>query len=456
MLAVLALTLAAPARAGTAPPVPSGSYTIVSDFGSSSSDGFVPQGGLMRARDGTLWGTTEVGGNSNYPDCFISCGTVYRLVPNASGYQRQAIYEFSGPDGANPFGQLVQTADGKIYGTTSQGGANGTGEIFAILPGTLSVQVAYSFPAFVGPANQTGGVSPYTGVVVSGSTLFGTTIGGGGRIPLGTVYAFNELTQTATTVHWFNAVSAANPAGEGSESTLLAGNDGRLYGTTVYGGASGYGEIFAMNPDGSNFSILHTFSGMDGNSPRGHLVLFDGWIYGVTGGGAGTGGTIFRISPDSSQFQVVYSFAKETNPVSLTPVAGFLFGTTFMGGRSGQGMVFRTGRAGGIRLWHSFLGGPNDGDAPSLESPLIDLGNGYLAGTTSGGGSYSPPQSTLEYGFSCGTTVACYYVTVRGGGTAFEIATSAPSPEVPLVRNRTQPRPWQAGHPAHITILNAR
>jgi uncharacterized repeat protein (TIGR03803 family) len=456
VVAALAFSLAASARAATASLGQSGSYTILADFGNSSTDGFAPQGGLMRASDGTLWGTTEVGGNTNVY-CIPGCGTVYRLVPNTSGYLRQTIYEFSGPDGAAPFGQLVQAADGTIYGTTSEGGANNTGEIFAILRDTHTFEVAYAFPASAAPPNQTGGAHPASGVVARGSVLFGTTLGNyTSPGPLGTVYAYNELTQSLTTVHWFEGVSSANPAGETSESALLAGSDGRLYGTTAYGGASGYGEVFAMNPDGSNFSILHTFLGADGNSPRAPVVQYDGWIYGVTTGGAGTGGTLFRISPDGSHFQVVYSFAKETSPVSLTPVGGFLFGTTFMGGLSGEGMVFRMSQSGGIRMWHSFRGGNLDGDAPSLDGPLIDLGNGHLVGTTVGGGPYSPPYSNLEYVFGCGTTFFCVTAKVNGGGTVFEIGTSVPSPESPLVRNRTQRNPWQAGHPAPITILNAR
>jgi len=428
---VLALLFLCPSRstATTLGPPPVSQYRVVTVFGSSTSDGWQPLGGLMRAQDGTLWGTTQLGGNQGGPLCFISCGTVYRLIPSGLGFVRQNVYAFSGPDGANPLGQLVQVAGGTIYGTTARGGTGGTGVIFAINPATLSFNLVYSFPTSSLP--QTGGVNPYSGLIARGNTLYGTTSGGGNSTFVGTIYALNALTGVVSILHWFNPVSAANPAGEGSESSLLLASDGLLYGTATYGGATGYGEIFRLAPDGSNYTVLHTFTGADGNQPRGPLVEFYGGIFGVTSGGAGTGGTVYRIAQSGLGFKPLWTFSTEVNPVSLVPAYGYLFGTTFMGGTAGEGSIFRLSRAGTLTLVHSFAGGPADGQAPPPEGALLDIGNGRLIGATAGGGPNAPPYSNFFYIFFCGAT-ACFGDSVTGGGTAYELdVTSAGAPLKP-------------------------
>jgi uncharacterized repeat protein (TIGR03803 family) len=99
-----------------------------------------------------------------------------------------------------------------------------------------------------------------------------------------------------------------------------------------------------------------------------------------------------------------------------------LYGTTFMGGTSGKGSIFRITASGAFTTIRSFLGGPVDGAAPAVGAELTNLGNGYLAGTTVGGGPYLSGYAVL-YAFACATTI-CYQSNVVGGGTAFEIATS--------------------------------
>ncbi len=425
-LALLALLCASPAYATTLGPPPGMPYRAITEFGATASDGWQPLGGLMRAADGTLWGTTQLGGNQDGTVCFISCGTIYRLVPAGLGFVRQNVYSFSGRDGANPLGRLVQLAGGKIYGTTSQGGSGGAGVVFSIDPTNFSYTLVYSFPAQ--PSALAGG-HPDSGPIARGTTLFGTTIGGGNSSLIGSVYALDTLTGTLAVLHWFNPVSSTNPAGEGSESSLLLAGNGLLYGVATYGGATGFGEVFRLAPDGSDYAVLHGFGGTDGNQPRGPLVEFGGTLFGVTSGGNATGGTIFRIAPDGSHFTSLWTFGSEVNPVSLAAAEGALYGTTFMGGSAGDGSIFRLSRAGVLTLVRSFEGGPGDGQAPGLEGPLLDIGNGRLVGTTAGGGPNAPFYSkNFYYEFFCGATY-CFSDEVSGGGTAYELdVTPAPAP----------------------------
>jgi hypothetical protein len=79
---------------------------------------------------GVVYGATYYGGTFNK-------GYVFRLVPASNGtgpWVGKAIYNFSGPDGANPLGGLRLDKYGVLWGTTSGGGANGEGTVFGMIP----------------------------------------------------------------------------------------------------------------------------------------------------------------------------------------------------------------------------------------------------------------------------------------------------------------------------------
>jgi uncharacterized repeat protein (TIGR03803 family) len=57
-----------------------------------------------------------------------------------------------------------------------------------------------------------------------------------------------------------------------------------------------------LAPDGTNFSLLHTFNNAEGGEPEGTLLLgSDGALYGTTAsGGTHSQGTVFRLPLPSS------------------------------------------------------------------------------------------------------------------------------------------------------------
>ncbi len=147
----------------------------------------------------------------------------------------------------------------------------------------------------------------------------------------------------------------ANPSG-----SLTPGPGGFLYSTTNEGGANGSGEIFKLQPDGSGFQVIYSFSARDSNGDNadGANPLYnsvtpgaDGFLYSVAEyGGANGKGTVFRLAPDGSGFQTLYSFSgtspRNTNGEypQTTPIFGpdgFLYGTTVGGGPSGYGLLYR-------------------------------------------------------------------------------------------------------------------
>jgi len=86
-------------------------------------------------------------------------------------------------------------------------------------------------------------------------------IAGLGLIPAGRVTA-----QTLTTLYSFTESPSSNPStnsdGAGPQAGLILSGT-TLYGTASQGGSSGYGTVFAVNTDGTGFTTLHTFTATD-------------------------------------------------------------------------------------------------------------------------------------------------------------------------------------------------
>jgi uncharacterized repeat protein (TIGR03803 family) len=127
----------------------------------------------------------------------------------------------------------------------------------------------------------------------------------------------------------------------------LAGST--LYGTTYEGlGSSSNGTIFAINTDGTGYTNLYSFGSVanDGAYPQAGLTLAGSTLYGTTYGGGSLGiGTIFAINTNGSGYTVLASCAGLSAdggayPNGLTLVGSMLYGTTSCGGSSGYGTVF--------------------------------------------------------------------------------------------------------------------
>src|SRR5437016_4991005 len=109
----------------------------------------------------------------------------------------------------------------------------------------------YSFTA-TAPDTNNDGARPLAGLIVSGTTLYGTTVDGGADYS-GTLFAVNIDGTGFRTLHSFS--SATEPSGS-SADLLLAGRT--LYGTTSR-------EVFSVNNDGTGFTVLHLFTYTGGN-----------------------------------------------------------------------------------------------------------------------------------------------------------------------------------------------
>ncbi len=94
-------------------------------------------GSLAMDAAGNLYGASYYGNSSN---CVYGCGTVFKLTPSQGGWTYTLLYQFTGgADGGHPYGGVVVDADGNVYGTTTDGGANnceysGCGTLWKITP----------------------------------------------------------------------------------------------------------------------------------------------------------------------------------------------------------------------------------------------------------------------------------------------------------------------------------
>jgi uncharacterized repeat protein (TIGR03803 family) len=254
-----------------------GEFTVVYAF-SGTGDGAYPYAGLVRAGDGSFYGTASGGGA-------WGAGTVFRAWPDGTF---AVLYAFTGADdGGYPYAGLVQGADGNFYGTTYSGGSAGGGTIFQVTPaGVLS-----TLYAFTGGAD---GAYPYSGVVIgTDGALYGVASQGGVN-GQGSVFRLAS-DGTLTVIHSFavNAGDGAYPLGG-----LTQAADGSYYGTTLFGGAANVGTVFRFTVDGE-YTALYAFTGADdGGYPYAAVIqAADGNVYGTTAfGGSQGGGTAFRLT----------------------------------------------------------------------------------------------------------------------------------------------------------------
>jgi uncharacterized repeat protein (TIGR03803 family) len=331
-------------------------------------NGAGPRAALTWGSDGSLYGTTRLGGTSN-------AGIIFRLGGDGA---LKNLHSFKGIDGAEPLAELITAPDGALYGTTFRGGVSNAGTVFTYRPG-LGVQTLHSFTGSGGSFPASGLVRDADGTLY-GTTQFGGAAGRGIIFEIGANGSFGIL-------HQFSNIGGRGPAG-----SMAIGADGTIFGTTSAGSspATTYGSVFRFDRVGG-LATLHGFAFNDfanGAEPRAELTVApDGSLLGTTFDGGPNGrGAIFRLSA-AGNYQLLHAFtdfAGGDGPLGgiISDAAGNLFGTTAFGG-NGFGTVFKLDVNGGFSVLHRFAG--MDGNSPT--GRLLADSAGNLFGTTTGGGS---------------------------------------------------------------------
>lgn len=304
---------------------PLGDAVTITNFAFSSGPG--PEGAVVQGNDGNLYGTTYTGGSHD-------AGSVFKVSTSGT---KSVLWSFgNGPDGSNSRSALIQGSDGNFYGTTTGGGGFGGGTVFKITPSGVE-SVLWSF------GGNADGRYPQAGVVQGrDGNLYGTTSLGGPE-DRGIVFKLS-LSGTETVLFNFDYTNGTLP-----ESGLIQATDGMFYGTASGGGTFGGGTLFRITPAGLLTVLWNFGAGHDGAAPNSGVVQGrDGNLYGTTaiGGTINGDGTIFRVTLDGVE-TVLWDFGYGGNGNAATPFNliededGNFYGTTWTGGTPAKGTIFK-------------------------------------------------------------------------------------------------------------------
>lgn len=252
------------------------------------------------------------------------------------------------------------------------------------------------------------GVDPQAGVVFDqAGNLFGTAAVGGISGANGIVYELSPPAQPGNP--WTETIPTqfrGSPDGKIPECRLNVTPTGRLFGTTLQGGANNLGAAFEMLPPpapGGRWKeqVIYSFgsSATDGVNPNQGMLAGNRVLYGVTFSGGTSGrGTVFQLAPQPDPKSawtetILYSFAASGDaafPSSelVMDKSGNLYGTTTLGGANDLGAVYEVsppataGNPWTEQVIFSFNG--TNGTLPAGRLLLDASGNLY--GTTDGGG----------------------------------------------------------------------
>ena len=343
-----------------------GHETVLYSF-TAGADGGNPYAGVIRDSAGNLYGTTYYGGTAN-------AGVVYKL--DSTG-QETVLYTFTAwPDGAYPQAGVIRDSAGNLYGTTYQGGTGGAGTVYEV-DTTGHEVVLYSFPA------EASGGFPHAGVIRdSAGNLYGTTYFRG-RANAGVVYKLD------TTGHETVLYSFTGGADGGAPfAGVIRDPAGNLYGTTYFGGTANAGVVYKLDTAGHE-TVLYSFTGVaDGRHPQAGVIRDPaGNLYGTANsGGAPNGGVVYKL--DTAGHETVYAFpggagGRYPSAGVIGDSAGNLYGTTSTGGAQNAGVVYKLDNTGHETVLYNFTGGA-DGSYP--QAGVIRDAAGNLYGTTYNGG----------------------------------------------------------------------
>lgn len=259
------------------------------------------------------------------------------------------IYSFpTAAEGTLPWGNVIMSTDGALYGIASRGGSTacsqGCGLVFKLTP-----------PAVAGGA-------------WTRTTIYSFTDPGVAAVPL---------------------------------ASLVADTKGALYGTTIFGGRANGGTVFRLKPPAAGstewtMTVLHEFlGGADGADPRAPLVVDQtGALYGTTQqGGSANKGTVYRLTPPVTgakwTAETLYAFQGGSDGIAPQSKVTFDSDGNIYGTTAGNGFVYKLARpAAGQTQWtksilYAFQGGA---DGLGVDAGVVFGPNGVLYGTTTGGG----------------------------------------------------------------------
>jgi uncharacterized repeat protein (TIGR03803 family) len=224
-------------------PNPDGGWseTVLHSFRENNIDGNNPMAGVTLDAKGNIYGTTSEGGPSQ-------AGTVFELSQNRNGtWYERILHSFNVTDGDMPwYGSLILDQNGNLYGTTGGGGSGNYGTVFELTRSrdVWSENVLHNF------AGGEDGATPDAGVVMdSEGRLYGTTVEGGGRgvcedypnptnLYCGTAFLLTPSPSGSWALSFLHRFANGADGGQPTAAVVLDRND-NVYGVASQGGTDG-------------------------------------------------------------------------------------------------------------------------------------------------------------------------------------------------------------------------
>jgi uncharacterized repeat protein (TIGR03803 family) len=266
----------------------SSSITALASFNIGNGEG--PIGNLVEDSHGNLFGTTQLGGSS-------SQGTVFEVAAGTGTITTLA--SFSGTNGASPCGGVVEDSQGNLFGIASAGGASSDGTVFELASGSHTITTLANF-------SGTNGANPFGGLIEDSSGDFFGTTENGGAAQHGTVFELAAGSSTVTTLASFNGTNGENPY-----DCLLEDSSGNLFGTAYFDSTYVDGTVFELAARSGTITTLANFYGANGANPIGGLIEdSSGNLFGTTDfGGASNLGTVFEVQRTTTSVEASSQFA---------------------------------------------------------------------------------------------------------------------------------------------------
>jgi uncharacterized repeat protein (TIGR03803 family) len=326
----------------------------------------------VRDAAGNFYGTTYSGGA-------FGSGTIFKVSNNGDVV---TLHHFDIQQGSLPNGGLTAGSDGNYYGTTQNGGTFDGGTIFKITPdGAFTVLHHFSNGA-------DGGIPSSRLLKASDGNFYGSTYQGGTG-GLGTFYRLTPAGVLSTLVSWQRDAVGWHPNGD-----LVQSADGSFYGTNRsvnIPGNENSGTVFRISPAGVT-SVVATLASLPAMAyclPDGLMQASDGNFYGTTyyGGPSGVG-TIYKVTPAGAITLLADAGGQANRPAGslIEGADGALYGTSHDGGSTGGGSIFKITTAGTLTTLVNFEVGTSGPANPW--AGLVAGPHGHFYGTSETGGIY--------------------------------------------------------------------
>ena len=359
-----------------------GAVKLIPLISFDETNGSLPHCNLVQGKNGDFYGTTSGSSAASY------AGGVFKI--SSQGHFAN-VASFHDTNGGVPWDGLILGPDGSFYGTARAGGINNSGTVFRMAPhGKMTAIAFFDGTNGAGPVGLVNGVD---------GNFYGITESGGDKLYLGDGTVFKMSPEgNLMTLFEFGGTNGSGPW------SLVQGDDGNLYGTTLGGGSFNAGTVFRITTNG-DFRMLWEFDGTNGGEPQSVVLAMDGNLYGSTYfGGPNYNGTIFKLTPDG-RFSTLHSFSQRSsydvnadgsNPTGKLMLGrdGCIYGGTQNGGTNlfadgtygGVGTLFKISTTGDFTTLCSFGTYTNFYKTGSFPNGLIQDQKGDFFGTTYFGG----------------------------------------------------------------------